>query len=56
MENIKYRDIKVLKKRRDHLLHRIGMSNIDLTYDKQEAAALTRAIKELEKLMLERFQ
>lgn len=36
--------VKTLKRRRKHLLDRIRSSDIDLTYDKQEASALSYAI------------
>ena len=56
MANIKSRDITVLKRRRDYLLKRVGMSDDDLSYDKQEAAALDRAIKVLEELELDYYR
>lgn len=38
------RTAKTLRKRRDHLLERIDESDKDLTFDKQEAMALSYAI------------
>lgn len=56
MANIKSRDITVLKRRRDYLIKRVGMSDGDLSYDKQEAAALDRAIKVLEEVELDYYR
>ena len=48
--NIKFKHIKVLTKRRDHLLKRIQDSDKDLTYDKQELSALNFALQVLHKM------
>ena len=48
MQSIKLKDIMVLKRRREFLLNRIKSSNSDLSYDKEEAAALGRIISFLD--------
>lgn len=38
------RDMRVLKRRVAHLSHRVSVSASDLSYDKQELAALERVL------------
>lgn len=56
MQSINARDIKTLKRRRDHLLKRVGMSDKNLTFDIQEAKTLEKVIKYLEEKELDKYR
>lgn len=50
LSNADKRCVLALKKRREHLVASVEASDKDLTYDKQEAAALTWAIRYIERV------